>query len=238
MLSLSVKARDKTRYPGRGWQAKDIKAPAPVRRRLAPSLRDLAIGSERMADICENARQHFAQGLPILIEGETGTGKSALVTALMEASGVDPSRMLTVDCSLFSDGDMDRQHIQAIFEQARVIDLLDDANRGATILLFENVDELPDYGQVRLRGLLQSMEQDETDLDETGLDHPGPTNALHLVTTSRKPLIDALEQGRCREDLYYLLGNSRFELPPCAREKSRSCWPAPSPRALPRLRSR
>ena len=211
MLNLSMQQPDPIEYPGRGWRQPAAKPkPKRVRRRLSTTLRELAIGSEAMASALERAQAQFERAFPFIVEGESGTGKSALISALHGAAKLPHTQMATIDCALLDDLAENRSHIETILGRARVIDAFDDTDRDSATLVFDNVDELPDYGQVRLRSLLTALEE----ANESGLDGPGPASAVRIVATSRKPLKDAVEQGRFRDDLFFLLGNARIELPP------------------------
>ncbi|MEM9700570.1 MAG: hypothetical protein AAF943_17490 [Pseudomonadota bacterium] len=55
-------------------------------------------------------------GIPLVIEGETGTGKTALVAALTHGE----HQALCVDCALLSDTDDDRDYIRSVVEKCRM----------------------------------------------------------------------------------------------------------------------
>ena len=207
---MSLRQPDLAVYPGRGWQPPSAKTKAkPTRRRLSPTLRLLALGSEAMSAILGQARAHFERALPFIIEGESGTGKTTLIDALHGAAHLKRSQMVMVDCALLDHQAVDRGHAGGIFEHARVIDARDDDDHGNTTLVFENIDEMPRRDQARLRNLLTALEAYDDRLDETLA-----SSALRIVATCRKPLKDAVEQGRFRDDLYFLISNARFKLPP------------------------
>lgn len=176
----------------------------PLRRRLAPSYRDLAIGSEAMASACARADAYFSQGLPFVIEGVSGTGKSALVSAILRAADLPPEQVVTIDCALLGEAPDDRADMRKLFEQACVMGALGGATRRVSALVFDNIDEMPTPIQAGLRNLLDRFDTDGT-----------PTNTgLHVLATSRQPLLSVVQDGRFREDLYYLLANTLVTLPP------------------------
>ncbi|MEM9442910.1 MAG: sigma 54-interacting transcriptional regulator, partial [Pseudomonadota bacterium] len=209
-LSMSPKLSNLAVYPGRGWQPSPQKKLAKLtRRRLSPTLRLLAMGSETMAAVLEQARAHFERALPFIIEGESGTGKSALIEALHSAAHLTPSQMVMVDCSLLDHRIGGQDYSGAIFEQARVIGALHNADRHSATVILENIDEMPGHDQSRVRNLMTALEA-----YDGGLDPALPSSALRIVATCRKPLKDAVELGCFRDDLYFLISNARFELPP------------------------
>lgn len=64
------------------------------RRRLSRALRDLAIGCQTMVDTLEQVQVCFANRIPLLIEGEPGTGKTQLVASLHADLGNIPSQLI------------------------------------------------------------------------------------------------------------------------------------------------
>jgi len=80
--------------------------------------------------------------------------------------------------------------------------------RGAN-LIFDNVDEMPNSAQAELRRFLNEREE-VTHYSETNTSNDN----LHIISTSRNSLIQAVDCGRFRDDLYYLLAASRVSLPP------------------------
>uniref|UniRef100_UPI0014883C96 sigma 54-interacting transcriptional regulator n=1 Tax=Ruegeria sp. HKCCD8929 TaxID=2683006 RepID=UPI0014883C96 len=215
MLSFATLRQPGSIYSSRG------KCPTPgkmrpqrVRRRLPPTLRQLAIGSETLADLFELAQAHFTRALPFTIEGASGTGKSALVAALHAAEGPHQSQIVTIDCASLEDNEASRNYIATLIEQALVTDAIDDTENDLTTLVFDNIDELPDFAQKKLRSLLSTLEN-----AAHGLGDSEPVSAIRVVATCRFPLISAVDDGRLRDDLYYLLGNTRIELPPLRKRQ-------------------
>ncbi|GMG83164.1 sigma-54-dependent transcriptional regulator EatR [Paralimibaculum aggregatum] len=210
-LGLAARRPHAPAWPGRGWQppAGQPGPARPRRRHLAPSYRELAIGSEAVADVCERAEAHFRRALPFVIEGESGTGKSALVAAIREAAGLSPAEAVTVDCALIGEFDDDRTYVRTVFQQARVVGALDMAGPRVAMLVLDNADEMPAYVQAGLRSLLAEIEA------EGGLcTGEAPASAVRVVATCRRPLRAAVEAGAFRDDLFFLLAHTRLVLPP------------------------
>ena len=209
-LTIATQLPDVAISAGRGWRPVSKKPNRKrIRRRLPPSLRELATGSEVMATILERAQAHFERAYPILIEGETGTGKSALVAALHSAARLPPTQMVIIDCAMLDSTSEDRDRVDAIFGRVRAIDSFDNTDRDTTVLVFDNVDEMPGYFQASLRNLLADLEAGDSSLDAGW-----PASALRVLSTCRRPLKAAVDAGDFRDDLYFLLGATRLELPP------------------------
>ncbi|MEO0570044.1 MAG: sigma 54-interacting transcriptional regulator [Pseudomonadota bacterium] len=202
LLDLWVRAPIGTQKPFPGLQ-RDAKKP--MSRRLPPSLEDLCFGSPVMSAICQRAQESQDHGIPLLIEGETGTGKSALIDALLNAK----HDVVTLDCAALSDTQEDRSYLRSLMEQARISARLGDAEVQPKALVFDNVGEMPDFAQVEVKRLLDELEQ--------GF---GPDDAaLTLITTARSPIRQAVDAGTFRDDLYYRLSGLRLTLPPLRARK-------------------
>ena len=141
---------------------------------------------------------------PLLIHGETGTGKELVARAIHLASGRTgefvPVNVAGLDDELFSDTLFG--HVRGAFtgaEKARS-GLLERA-RGGTILLDE-IGDLSASSQTKLLRVLQ-----EREYTSIGSDVTKPLEARVVAATHRS--IDAL-----REDLYFRLRSYRVELPP------------------------
>ena len=169
------------------------KQQGPKRRNLPTTLREFAAGSQVLAAICERAQGSVDHGVPLLVEGETGTGKSMLIKILLG----NCHNNVTVDCAALSEAPEDRTYVQSLFEQGRIAGGLEKG----TALVLDNVDELPSYAQIAFRRLLEEAEQ--------GTDYP-----VKIVSTTRKPLLQSVQEGAFRDDLYYLLAGSNVVLPP------------------------
>ncbi|MEQ6202281.1 sigma 54-interacting transcriptional regulator [Sulfitobacter sp. HNIBRBA2951] len=183
--------------------------PSPVRkRRLPPSLQQLATGSYSMAAACRRAQEMLENTAMLHLERETGTGKSALVAALLQNDAPDAA-LFNVDCATLGDCDADKDHLRMVIEQARVVSAMPYSNGAPTTLVFDNVDELPRASQAELRRCLNEMEEHRHKGDDHGQD-----SRLRVVSRSRKPLIDAVNAGHFRDDLFYLLTGSKVFLPP------------------------
>jgi transcriptional regulator of acetoin/glycerol metabolism len=160
-----------------------------------------------MTAICEKAEDCLAHGLPMLVQGETGTGKSALVAALLDGS----YRVLTVDCALLEDTEDDRAYVGSLIEQLRALDALNFEADMRSALVLENVNELPAYAQSALRNLLDDFERRS---DRTN-------NALQVTSTCRSSLKASLDQGHFRDDLFYMLSGIPLVLPPLRERNKR-----------------
>lgn len=186
-----------------GWRAKP-RLPAQGARQ--PTLKDLGVGSLTMSAICDRLQTSIKYGLPLVIEGETGTGKSALITALIG----DAPQTVTIDCGALEDTDDDRTYIRSLMQQTRIASDMDGIPLQRSVLVFDNLDDLPDFAQTALRGVLNDME----------LAHNPSGCFPQIIATARQPLRQKVQSGAFRDDLFYMLASASTVLPPLrTREK-------------------
>jgi DNA-binding NtrC family response regulator len=152
---------------------------------------------------------------PILITGETGTGKDLLAAAVHEASGRDgPLVALNVggaDDQMFSDTLFG--HRKGAFTGAEEARPGLVQHTGAGTLFLDEIGDLSGQSQVKLLRLLDSGEY-----YPLGSDLPRRSAARTLVATNHD-LTSLISEGRFRKDLYYRLSTHELRVPPLRDRK-------------------
>jgi DNA-binding NtrC family response regulator len=154
--------------------------------------------------------------VPILIEGESGVGKDVLARAIHAASPRTRQKMITVNCGAIPANLVESElfgHERGAFTGAfeRHIGRFAAAD-GSTIFLDE-VSELPLDAQVKLLRVLQDGE-----IQPVGARHVSQVD-VRVIAATNKRLLDEVEAGRFREDLYYRLNVVQITIP-SLRERS------------------
>ncbi len=154
--------------------------------------------------------------VPLLIEGESGVGKEVVAEAIHAASPRSKKPMVTVNCGAIPANLVESElfgHEKGAFTGAfeRKIGRFQDAD-GSTLFLDE-VGEMPLDAQVKLLRVLQSGE-----IHPIGARHSKEVDVRVIAATNKK-LLDEVEAGRFREDLYYRLNVVPVTIPPL-RERS------------------
>ncbi len=167
--------------------------------------------SEAMAELCDLARQAARTELPILIQGETGTGKELLARAIHFNSMRRSSPLLVQNCGGMPDELLQSElfgHKRGSFTGA-ISDRLGlfRAADGGTVFLDEISDVSPSF-QVSLLRFLQ-----EGEVKPLGSDKVLHCN-VRIIAASNRPLKELVASGEFRRDLYFRLKGFEFEVPP------------------------
>ena len=171
----------------------------------------LVYASAAMAELCDLAREAARTQLPILIEGETGTGKELLARAVHFHSSRSDSPLMVQNCGGIRDELLHSElfgHKRGSFTGA-INDRLGlfRAADGGTVFLDE-ISEISASFQVSLLRFLQEGEVKPLGSDQTMIAN------VRIIAASNKPLKRLVESGRFREDLYFRLRGFELEVPP------------------------
>ncbi len=152
----------------------------------------------------------------ILIQGETGTGKELLARAIHNLSSRSDKPFIPVNCGALPDTLLESElfgyKAGAFTNATRDKPGYFDMARGGTIFLDEIGDISPAF-QVRLLRVLQD-----------GIFQPlGATRTVkadaRVITATNRDLLDMVNRGAFRQDLFYRINVIRLELPPLRDRK-------------------
>jgi DNA-binding NtrC family response regulator len=166
--------------------------------------------SEKTEELLQQARRVAMIDRPVLITGETGTGKEVLSRLIHEWSGRG-GRFVAINCAALTDTLIESQ----LFGHKRgsFIDAVQDypgavrEAAGGTLLLDE-VAELSRPNQVKLLRLIERGE-----IHSIGATTPERVNARIIASTNRN-LRELVEKGQFRDDLFYRLQTFHLEIAP------------------------
>ncbi len=171
----------------------------------------LVFVSESMLQVCSLAQRGATTNLPILIEGETGTGKELLARAVHRFSSRNDYPFLVQNCGALPDELLQSElfgHKRGAFTGA-ISDRLGlfPAADGGTVFLDEISDVSPMF-QVSLLRFLQEGEVKPLGTEKT------TKCDVRIIAASNRPLKEMVEAGKFRRDLYYRLRGFELQLPP------------------------
>lgn len=171
----------------------------------------LVFVSESMLQVCTLAQRGATTELPILIEGETGTGKELLARAVHRFSSRGDYPFLVQNCGALPDELLQSElfgHKRGAFTGA-ISDRLGlfPAADGGTVFLDEISDVSPMF-QVSLLRFLQEGEVKPLGTEKT------TRCDVRIIAASNRPLKELVEAGKFRRDLYYRLRGFELQLSP------------------------
>jgi DNA-binding NtrC family response regulator len=178
----------------------------PVRDRMGPIIG----GSLKMRQLYTLVERVAKSDIPVIIEGETGTGKDLVARVIHDASPRAKKPYEVLDCGsvpetliqselfghvkgAFTGADRDRE---GIFERAD----------GGTVFL----DEIGELGIDMQPKLLRVLETNE--IRRVGDNAPVKID-VRVVCATHRSLRDLVNQSKFREDLYYRLAGCKVDMP-------------------------
>jgi DNA-binding NtrC family response regulator len=178
---------------------------------LVPEFAKVIHSSSAMAEQIQLARRIASYDVPVLILGETGTGKELFAEAIHAASPRRSEPFVAVNCGAISSELANSElfgHKKGAFTGATFDRAGHFAEAGGGTLFLDEVGDLPLDTQVRLLRALQSKE-----ITPLGQSKPVKFSARILAAT-HKNLIQEVANGRFREDLFHRLAVGILQLPP------------------------
>ena len=168
-------------------------------------------GDTGLAAVMGRARMVARNDVPVLLFGETGTGKEIIARAIHEASTFRNGPFRRVNCGAISPELIDSElfgHEQGAFTGAvaRRKGWFEQADRGT--LFLDEVGELAPAAQVRLLRVVQ-----EGEVVRVGAERPVKVR-VRIVAATHRDLPAMVETQAFREDLYYRLSVFPIVIPP------------------------
>ncbi len=177
----------------------------------APTQMMTALASSAMRTVVRLAQQVAATETPVLILGETGTGKDVLASAIHLWGLRSGKPMVRVNCAALPTNLIESElfgHVKGAFTGATVARMgRFQAADGGTLFLDE-IGELPLELQAKLLRVLQSGSFEPVGSDRT------VSVDVRVIAATNVSLLQAVEQGAFREDLYYRLAVFPITLAP------------------------
>ena len=173
--------------------------------------------SAQMKQVLGQARKMAQLDAPLLIQGETGTGKELLARACHEFSFRGDGPFVALNCASLPDNVAESElfgHGEHAFEGAGDAQrgVLEIANGGTVFL--DEIGEMSASLQAKFLRFLQDGsfrrvgEEQEVNVD------------VRVICATQKDLPDMVQKGTFREDLYYRLNVLCLVVPPLRERKS------------------
>ncbi len=172
--------------------------------------------SPKVKEAISVAKRVATTSWPVLLYGETGTGKELMARLIHELSPRRDKPFITVNCAAIPESLFESElfgHVKGAFTGAHkdkkgMFAIAD----GGSIFLDE-IGEMPLQLQAKLLRVLQ-----EKTITPVGGTKPQEVD-VRIISATNRNLKDMIKQGTFREDLYYRLNVFELELPPLRERK-------------------
>jgi transcriptional regulator with PAS, ATPase and Fis domain len=172
----------------------------------APAMRDIGIQIAQVAPL----------DIPVMISGETGTGKDLVANAIHKISPRESGPFVAVNCGALTESLLSSQlfgHKRGAFTGATDDQQgLFEAGSGGTVFLDE-IGDMPMDLQVNLLRVLDNKE-----VVRLGETKPRSVD-FRLVSASNRDLEQLIREGRFREDLFYRIRGLDIRMPPLRKRR-------------------
>ncbi len=173
------------------------------------------VGGCSMRELARESRHAARSGLPVLVCGETGTGKEIIARALHDLSE-RPGRFVSVNCAAIPSHLVESELFgvqRGAFTGAHRdrVGFFERADRGT--LFLDEIGDMPLEAQAKLLRTLESGEV--APLGGVSLRHVD----IRLVCATHRSLHDLVARGAFRDDLYARIHGCVLSLPPLRERK-------------------
>src|SRR5262245_42508534 len=154
---------------------------------------------------------------PVLIHGESGTGKDLVARAIHFNSKRQGKPYVTVNCAAIPEALLESilfGHVRGAFTGAN-FNKIGEMKKAHTGTLF--LDEIGELSMTLQAKLLRALEQGE--IEPLGSNKPPERVDVRLLCATHRDLDGMVRTGRFRDDLYFRIRVMTLELPPLRRYK-------------------
>lgn len=177
--------------------------------------------SPKFVETIEVARKIAKSKANIFITGESGTGKELFAKFIHDQSSCAKGPFVAINCSAIPENLLESElfgHSKGAFTgaQEKKIGLFEEAQDGSIFL-----DEIGDLSLPLQAKLLRVLQ--EKKIKRVGENQYRPINC-RVISATHKQLIEEINEGRFREDLYFRLNVIPLSIPPL-RERQEDLLP-------------
>ena len=178
--------------------------------------KEIITRSPKLKAILKQAREIAPSSATVLIQGESGTGKELLAAYVHRHSLHPEAPYLAINCAALPETLAESElfgHEKGSFTGAvgRKIGKFELVKMGTLVL--DEISEMPLPLQAKLLRVLQ-----EREIDRVGGTRPIPISA-RIIAISNVDLMQAVKDGKFREDLYYRINVIPLRLPPLRQRR-------------------
>jgi len=192
------------------------RAPTPMAKPETPRLSGICLGDPALQDDMRKALRVFERDVPLLINGETGCGKEAFAKAVHQASQRSDKAFVALNCAAIPENLIESELFG--YRGGSFTGALKEGMRGKLqqadggTLFLDEIGDMPVALQTRLLRVLE---------DRLVVPIGGEPQAVNvrIISATHRNLLERVQDGSFREDLYYRLNGLEIALP-ALRERS------------------
>jgi len=185
---------------------------------IAENIFDDIIGQSKIFRNSKEEAKNYAQvNSPVLLYGETGTGKELFAQAIHNYSLRRNKPFVAFNCAALPESLLESElfgYVRGAFTGAKKegkVGLFEQAHEGTIFL--DEIGEISQNIQARLLRVLQ-----EHKVRRLGDDKVIPID-VRIIASTNKKLIQLVKQNKFRDDLYYRINVLNLEIPPLQERK-------------------
>jgi transcriptional regulator with PAS, ATPase and Fis domain len=187
-----------------------------LRLREEPELWRIIGSSKETKDVLAKIQTVLESDVPVVIQGETGTGKELVTKAIHYRGPRSKQPLCTINCAAIPENLLESElmgHEKGSFTGAiqQQIGKLERANMGT--LFLDEITEMPLAMQAKILRVIE-----EQVFERVG-GHKSIKTNVRIISASNKELLDEVNSKNFREDLYYRINVFRIYIPPLRDRK-------------------
>jgi transcriptional regulator with GAF, ATPase, and Fis domain len=164
-------------------------------------------------EMMENVAQ---SDTPVMILGESGSGKELVARAIHRASGRSDKSYVKVNCAALNENLLESElfgHVKGAYTGAdrTRVGRFEAAHQGTIFL--DEIGDIPPAIQIKLLRVLEDRK-----IERVGDNRPIPVD-VRVITATHKNLDALIEQGLFREDLYFRINVFPLYCPPLSERR-------------------
>jgi len=179
-------------------------------------LSDIAGHDKYMIATTDRARELYRHGVPLLLQGETGSGKQALVKVLHAEASFKQPPFITINCAIADISDKSVDKFLSELDSIRSLHRTAGQEFSATVYL-KAIDRLSQKLQMQVVALLN-----EIDVAIQGVNLES-VNTLRVISSVQDEPVELLGNELLYPELFHRLNGACFRLSPL-RERSDLKW--------------
>ena len=172
--------------------------------------------SQIMLDLFELIENVAMSDTPVMIQGESGSGKELIARAIHRASGRSDKPYVKVNCAALNENLLESElfgHVKGAYTGAdrTRVGRFEAAHEGT--LFLDEIGDIPPSIQIKLLRVLEDRK-----IERVGDNRSIPVD-VRVITATHKNLETLIQQGLFREDLFFRINVFPLYCPPLIRRR-------------------